>query len=503
MNTQNPDLWEKLLQLIAESAPNPWYPSQYVRATGIDRDSLDLPLEKLRLNGLVQLTDWVQGLGQGYILTLEGRQFLHQPATVVPTQEETTRAPCAAVPEQVVLVFADPKSRRQALAIRDDLTRPFTPLVTWLLLLTNFLFFGHALWLAGGQDAVESVLQGTNMSVLRQTGALKGSDIFERGEWWRLLTCCFVHIGLIHLGVNMLSLFLVGPLLERMWGHAGFLTLYLIAGVGGSCAMVIEAPLAYGAGASGALWGGLASMATWLYLNRRFLPRALLGEWRRQLVFIFVLNVALTFGVKAISKGAHLGGGAIGLITAVPLYYLRWGQGWYRVLAGLGIMALPALCLAMLNGKETLSRLLLPNPEQGRSGQAGNNGSNRPQVEVHGHRDQEPDASPDVYKRACNLLRIDPDERKPAEDVEKVLLELASERKRLAKLSESLNQQGSDDRREVNEARREYLQAQAALLKEAEICLRQARPYPRSINDQANLVEELRKKWLKLRQQAR
>src|SRR5262249_43669726 len=58
------DFLEEILRGCAAAAPQPWYPREYARARGIDRDSLDRPLERLRLGGLVQLTDWVQGLGQ-------------------------------------------------------------------------------------------------------------------------------------------------------------------------------------------------------------------------------------------------------------------------------------------------------------------------------------------------------------------------------------------------------------------------------------------------------
>src|SRR5206468_571251 len=97
------------------------------------------------------------------------------------------------------------------------------------------------------------------------------------------------HFGLVHLGVNMYSLWAVGPLLEQLWGSGRYLVLYLLAGLGGSCAMVIENLLAdrpnfLGAGASGALFGILGSMVTWLFLNRDVLPPALVRVWRRQLI---------------------------------------------------------------------------------------------------------------------------------------------------------------------------------------------------------------------------
>src|SRR5262249_22904687 len=142
---------------------------------------------------------------------------------------------------------------------------------------------------------------------------------------------CFVHIGLLHLGVNMYSLYVVGPLLERMWGTWRYLLLYLITGLAGSTAVVIWPKPVPTAGASGALWGLMASMVSWVLLNRRFLPGQLAATWLRQLAFIFLINVAITFGVPNISIAGHFGGGIAGLVVAAPLEFVRYGRGWQRL----------------------------------------------------------------------------------------------------------------------------------------------------------------------------
>src|SRR5262249_62056834 len=73
------DLLEIILRECATAAPAPWYPAAYAQATGVARDALDASLDELRLGGLVRLTDWVQGRGQGYALTPEGAQVLENP----------------------------------------------------------------------------------------------------------------------------------------------------------------------------------------------------------------------------------------------------------------------------------------------------------------------------------------------------------------------------------------------------------------------------------------
>ena len=69
------------------------------------------------------------------------------------------------------------------------------------------------------------------------------------GQWWRLLTCTFVHIGIIHIGLNMWVLWDIGQLVERLTGNVGFLLLYLLSGLFGSLASVYWNPEVLSAGA--------------------------------------------------------------------------------------------------------------------------------------------------------------------------------------------------------------------------------------------------------------
>ncbi|HZT80377.1 MAG TPA: hypothetical protein VFA26_09150, partial [Gemmataceae bacterium] len=70
---------ETILRQCAAAAPEPWYPRDYAAAAGIDRDRLDPSLDALRLAGLIRLTDWVRGKGQGYALTPDGARLLNDP----------------------------------------------------------------------------------------------------------------------------------------------------------------------------------------------------------------------------------------------------------------------------------------------------------------------------------------------------------------------------------------------------------------------------------------
>jgi membrane associated rhomboid family serine protease len=350
MERQDGEMLETILRGCAAAAPNPWYPSTFSQTAGMPREALDPFLDQLRMAGLVRLTDWVQGTGQGYALTPAGDQVLNAPRLLARLRLGDVPAVDNVAPPEAerAMRAIDPLSRGEA--ARTALLNPINPWATVLLILVNVVWFLAGLGLAVQKNVPlnQYLSFRSDPEILHDIGAIRGEDIYIRHEWFRLLTCCFVHVGLVHLGVNMFSLYAVGPLLEQLWGSWRFLVLYLIAGFGGSCGMVIEQPLAGGAGASGALWGVLGSMATWLFLNRQVLPGPLVAMWRRQLILVFVINLALTFGIAQISKGAHLGGGLVGMIAAVPMDYLRFGTPAQRQVALATLCLIPVLCVAAL-----------------------------------------------------------------------------------------------------------------------------------------------------------
>jgi membrane associated rhomboid family serine protease len=345
MTESSPHPLELILNLCAEASPAPWYPAAYVQATGISRENLDPYLDQLRMGGLIQLTDWTSGHGQGYVLTPEGKQVEESPRL-----RARLRSGSLPVHGQAPLTADEPSdllpvSWERGEAAREALTKRITPVVTIGLILANVLVFLAGLGLAlRAKEPLDAFWMGSTIPVLHQTGALFGEEL-HNGQWWRLLTCCFVHIGLLHLAVNMYSLYAVGPLLEQLWGSWRFLVLYLIAGLGGSCAMVISNPDVVGAGASGALWGIMGSMGTWLFVNRSVLPPQLVAFWRRQLLQVFLINLFITFSIKSISASAHLGGGAVGLIAALPMDYMRFGRGQQRAVAFGILVAIPLVCV--------------------------------------------------------------------------------------------------------------------------------------------------------------
>jgi rhomboid protease GluP len=310
-----------ILQLCASSAPQPWYPSAYAKEKGIDRDSLDPHLDRLRMGGLVQLTDWVQGTGQGYRLTPEGERVLQTPRDLAVLGDG--QLPQQKIVEQVAGPQGSTSAWDRGEAIRNSLLDSEPPRATQVLLFANIAVFLVGLALAGKEGLASPYLAGTSphslgseklWEIQHELGAITGTDLV-RGQWWKLISSCFVHFGLIHLLVNMYTLYVLGPQSEKMWGRWRFLLIYFICGLGGSCAVVWNNPEAGGAGASGALWGLMTSYLAWVFLNREYLPGALSPERLRAWLSVLLINVFISM-MPGISAAAHFGGGAVGVPAA-------------------------------------------------------------------------------------------------------------------------------------------------------------------------------------------
>ncbi|GIW79173.1 MAG: hypothetical protein KatS3mg105_0980 [Gemmatales bacterium] len=347
---------DELLRRCAAAAPEPWYPSDFARETGCDRDSLYRPINDLRMNGLIAITNHVDGKGQGYVVTEEGEQVLRDPKRLAQLHDGQIPKPAPAR-QREELPQLEPANWARAKAAREIFHSPEPPRVTSVLLLINVAVFVAGIILAAYQGIpVSQVLAGTDYQIQWQTGSADGYSIIQ-GQWWRLLTCCFVHIGLLHLVFNVYSLYVIGPLVERMWGHALFLVLYLVSGIGGSVFMLLENPIGGGAGASTALWGLLGSMAAWWILNRNVLPREFSRAFGSNVLVIIVLNLFITFSFAGISKGGHLGGGTIGFLATFALDRIRFGTARQRVLAVLALIGLFVVPFTFLD-RERLRHLV-------------------------------------------------------------------------------------------------------------------------------------------------
>ena len=166
----------------------------------------------------------------------------------------------------------------------------------------------------------------TNPSVenLVQWGANFGGLVLA-GEWWRLLTAAFVHVGIIHLATNMWCLWNLGLLGEPLLGPAGMFAVYGLTGVAGNLLSTAVHPRIVGAGASGAVFGLAGVLILLLKAKLLPVPPQEVARLRKSVIYFAVLNFVIGGGTMVlhtsiqIDNMAHLGGFLCGLALGAPL----------------------------------------------------------------------------------------------------------------------------------------------------------------------------------------
>lgn len=133
-------------------------------------------------------------------------------------------------------------------------------------------------------------------------------------QWWRLLTCMFLHIGIVHLLLNMWALLNVGPLAEAVYGRLNFLLIYFVCGLLGSLASLLWNPTVTSAGASGAIFGIIGALIATLYFDKVRIPRHVSRPILTSLVASAISVLAYGYFKTGIDNGAHIGGLVSGLI---------------------------------------------------------------------------------------------------------------------------------------------------------------------------------------------
>ena len=192
---------------------------------------------------------------------------------------------------------------------RLDLTTP-TAWVIYVLIATNLIVFVAMAYSQGGRltpDIPELLRWGADFGPLTTAG-----------DWWRMVTNLFVHIGLLHLLANMVALGYVGRTVERMLGNSAFLATYLIAGLGGSLASLAWNPLLVSAGASGAVFGVYAALLGVLWRERGgSIPKQVFEQLKWFAIVFVVYNTIGAFGRSNVDMAAHVGGAICGFLCGL------------------------------------------------------------------------------------------------------------------------------------------------------------------------------------------
>ncbi len=137
------------------------------------------------------------------------------------------------------------------------------------------------------------------------------------GEWWRLVGAMFMHIGWVHLFVNLYSLLAVGCLLEKVYGNFKYLALYSVSGLVGSLASASLGSGAISAGASGALFGLFGATALTGYRYKSEFPANFSKALSQGMLPAIIYNLIYGFSSTSIDNAAHLGGLAAGVLFAL------------------------------------------------------------------------------------------------------------------------------------------------------------------------------------------
>lgn len=194
--------------------------------------------------------------------------------------------------------------------------------VTWtLLIITVGVFILETL--AGGSQ---------NIQVLVDFGA-KTNALVQDGQWWRLITPMFLHIGIFHIFMNGFTLLYVGQLLEPMIGHWRFFVIYMLSGIVGNLAsFAFGANNVVSAGASTSLFG---LFAAFLALGLIFRENHFMRELGKSFLGLIVINLIMDLTMTSIDIWGHIGGAIGGLLLGYALSFpkINRPKAIFRVLA--------------------------------------------------------------------------------------------------------------------------------------------------------------------------
>ena len=259
---------------------------------------------------------------------------------------------------------ASPRADRETIRFaRAVLNRPNK--FTFFLLIANIFVF-LLMWESSGMHS--SVLwQGFPEPVLIVYGAKLNYLInAPHYQWWRFIAPMFIHVNLVHLFVNMYSLMMVGPFVEKLYGPARFVVYWVVTGVAGVVAsyLTLRPELATGsfgrfifkdvdvpsAGASGALFGLVGVLFVFGIKFRHELPEGFKRAFGTGMLPIIAINLFIGFiGRGFIDNAAHLGGLLSGAALALVVDYKRPGVS-LRVTNLWRVLQILALAVVALGG---------------------------------------------------------------------------------------------------------------------------------------------------------
>ncbi len=190
----------------------------------------------------------------------------------------------------------------------EDIFTKKRPVITYTLIIINVLvFLAMYIFGKGSEDTLTLLLFGANYPVL-----------VRAGDYYRLITSAFLHVGLLHLIFNNYALYVIGSQLESFLGKVKFLIIYLVSAICGSLMSMLFSD-GISVGASGAIFGLLGSLLYFGYNYRVYLGTVL----KSQIIPLIILNLIIGFVTPGIDNAAHIGGllGGLGMTMALGIKY--------------------------------------------------------------------------------------------------------------------------------------------------------------------------------------
>jgi rhomboid protease GluP len=234
---------------------------------------------------------------------------------------------CGYSPAQYAAAFQEETVER---AFARQMVLRSTPL-TYLFIGINVGLF-VLMWAVGGMGVMSA-----DTRVLIEFGAKSNPEIYQLGQYWRLITSMFLHIGVAHLLFNNYALWIIGQEMEKLYGSARFAVIYTLTGLAGSVASYLYNP-SPSAGASGAIFGLFGAMATFAFKSRPDVPDSIRRSVIRRLLPVIAINLVITFSTQFIDQAAHIGGLIAGVLLGLLIPHKRVEErstafGWRILMA--------------------------------------------------------------------------------------------------------------------------------------------------------------------------
>ena len=181
---------------------------------------------------------------------------------------------------------------------------------------------------------------------LYSIGAVEGNAVVVKGEVWRLFSAMFLHAGVEHILMNMLSLFLVGRSVEMMFSRFSYLSIYFISGLIGSLVSLYFHKSGVGIGASGAIFGIFGAVVGFALVYHKEMHDEF-QDFIKSVGIILLLNLAIGLIFPNVDMSAHIGGAITGIIGGVMIAKYRTST-WFYILVSFVIMFLMYIYLSTL-----------------------------------------------------------------------------------------------------------------------------------------------------------